>query len=194
MFNKSTLENIEIKENISIQIIVCNSNHFLNSSFTKFEIFSIESLILTLIYGFIFLFGIFSNIVVIFVYIINKDFKKHTNYFFISLSISDLLILVICIPIAINDIWSPNIWYFGIIYCKFINVLNFYFKLKKHKIKLKLGKLYYFSEYFFTSASSFTIILISIERYIAIANPLKVLIFIRIFEYFLILKTLYFQG
>ena len=137
MFNKSALENIEIKENTSIQIIVYNSDHFLNSRFTKFEIFSIESLILTLIYGFIFLFGIFSNIVVIFVYIINKDFKKHTNYFFISLSISDLLILVICIPIAINDIWSPNIWYFGIIYCKFINVLNFYFKLKKHLKKIK---------------------------------------------------------
>ena len=91
-----------------------------NSTFSNLVKFSAESLVLTLIFGSIFIFGTFANIIVILVYIINKDFKNHTNYFFISLSISDLLILVICIPVTVNDLWSPNVWYFGMIYCKFI--------------------------------------------------------------------------
>ena len=96
-----------------------SNNDSNNSNFSNLVTFS-ESLVLTLIFGSFFMLGTFANIIVILVYIINKDFKNHTNYFFISLSISDLLVLLICIPVTVNDLWSPNVWYFGMIYCKFI--------------------------------------------------------------------------
>jgi hypothetical protein len=36
------------------------------------------------------------------------------------LSISDILILLLCIPISINDVLYPNEWLLGEIYCKHI--------------------------------------------------------------------------
>ena len=110
-----------------------------------------ESVILSIVYGIILLFGVFSNLIVVFVYIFKDRLNKTTNYFFISLSISDILVLIVCIPIIISELFT-NEWIFGIVYCK----------------------LYYFTEYFVTSVSSFTIITISIERSIAVFRPFKV--------------------
>ena len=110
-----------------------------------------ESIILSIVYGVIFLFGIAANLVVVFVYIFKDGLNKTTNYFFISLSISDIFVLIVCIPIIITELFS-NEWLYGIVYCK----------------------LYYFTEYYVTSVSSFTIITISIERSIAVFRPFKV--------------------
>ena len=110
-----------------------------------------ESIILSIVYGIIFLFGIVSNLVVVLVYTFKDGLNKTTNYFFISLSISDILVLIVCIPIIISELFT-NEWIFGIVYCKF----------------------YYFTEYYVTSVSSFTIITISIERAIAVFHPFRV--------------------
>ena len=112
---------------------------------------TIESVILSIVYGIILLFGVFSNLIVVLVYTLKDGLNKTTNYFFISLSISDILVLMVCIPIIISELFT-NEWIFGIFYCK----------------------LYYFTEYFVTSVSSFTIITISIERAIAVFRPFKV--------------------
>ena len=110
-----------------------------------------EKIFLSIVYGLIFLFGIVANLVVVFVYIFKEGLTKIRNYFFISLSISDILVLIVCIPIIISELFSSE-WVFGIVYCK----------------------LYYFTEYYVTSVSSFTIITISIERLIAVFRPFKV--------------------
>ena len=110
-----------------------------------------EKIFLSIFYGLIFLFGIVANLVVVFVYIFKEGLSKITNYFFISLSISDILVLMVCIPIIITELFSSE-WIFGIFYCK----------------------LYYFTEYYVTSVSSFTIITISIERAIAVFHPFRV--------------------
>ena len=73
----------------------------------------------TFLYAILFIFGIVANLAVVVVYLFQKNFKKHTIAFFISLSLSDILVLIVCIPISITDLFL-NEWQYGLIYCKFI--------------------------------------------------------------------------
>ena len=77
-----------------------------------------ESIILAFIYGLIFLFGIISNFMVILIYLFNNILKNHTNYFFANLSLSDIMVLAVCTPIAIADLIFDGEWIFGYFYCK----------------------------------------------------------------------------
>ena len=79
-----------------------------------------SSCFFSVMYGLLFIIGIIANTIVIFVYAKGKSPKKYTNFFFINLSISDILILLLCIPISINDVLYPNEWFLGEIYCKHI--------------------------------------------------------------------------
>lgn len=78
-----------------------------------------EPIAFACLYVLIFLFGIISNSIVIMVYLFNNEFKKHSNYFFANLSISDNLVLLICVPVAITDLFTDGQWRFGEFYCNF---------------------------------------------------------------------------
>ena len=84
-----------------------------------------ESTVFACLYGLIFLFGIVSNMVVIIVYMTSENFKNYTRYFFINLSISDMISLIICIPKAISDLFITYGWKFGFYYCKFFFLLKY---------------------------------------------------------------------
>ena len=77
-----------------------------------------ESTVFACLYGLIFLFGIGSNMVVITVYMTSKNLKNNIRYFFINLSITDMISLIICIPKALTDLFIYG-WKFGFYYCKF---------------------------------------------------------------------------
>jgi hypothetical protein len=114
---------------------------------------TLYSIIFSAIFAFIFLFGIFTNLLVIGVFILRSEFRQYTNFFFINLSIADILVLLFCIPITITDLYSPDQWHYGQFYCQ----------------------MYTFFEYCVTSVSSFTIVSISFERYYAVTKPLEVI-------------------
>lgn len=79
----------------------------------------VQKIIFAFFYIIMFFFGLFANIIVITVYMVANKFKKNSNLL-INLCISDILILVVCMPIAITDLFSINgQWYYGFIYCKF---------------------------------------------------------------------------
>ncbi|CAF0870888.1 unnamed protein product [Brachionus calyciflorus] len=118
----------------------------------QFKNISYLSLIFSGLFGFTFIFGLLTNSLVVVVFLFKSELRQYTNYFFTNLSIADLLVIIVCIPVAISDLLSPDIWNFGVIYCK----------------------MYYFIEYCVTSVSSLTIIFISLERYFAISKPLSV--------------------
>ena len=67
------------------------------------------SVIFAIIFGVILIIGIFTNLLVIGVFILNSEFRHFTNFFFVNLSIADILVLVCCIPITITDLFSPVI-------------------------------------------------------------------------------------
>jgi hypothetical protein len=135
--------------NIQIQNDTSLSND--SSIYEDYDL-SIRTLIFIVLYGVIFAFGVLANLLITILFLFNKKHKSHSNFFFANLSISDLLVLLVCIPVAITDLIDPFQWFYGMIYCK----------------------LYYVVEYCVTSLSSLTIIFISLERYMAIFYPLEV--------------------
>ena len=86
-----------------------------------------ESTVFACLYALIFVFGIVANIAVIGVYMTSNNLKNNTRYFFVNLSLSDIISLLICIPNAISDLFIPYRWKFGFYYC---NVFLFFFSSK----------------------------------------------------------------
>ena len=102
-----TLENLLQDLNITSELIHSNEMY--------------ESTVFACLYGLIFLFGIASNIVVIIVYMTSENLKNNTRYFFINLSITDIISLIICIPRVVTDLFITFGWEFGFYYCKFFS-------------------------------------------------------------------------
>ena len=79
----------------------------------------IHSVAITItMYSFIFLIGFFGNALVIFVVCWNKSLQHNTNYCLVNLSVADLLLIIVCMPSAIMDLFAKEVWYFGYIMCK----------------------------------------------------------------------------
>jgi hypothetical protein len=72
----------------------------------------------TFFYVFVLTFGIFGNIMVIFVVFKNKDMRNSTNLFLVNLTVADLLVLVVCTPIALAEFYNKDVWYLGAGMCK----------------------------------------------------------------------------
>ncbi|RNA08364.1 growth hormone secretagogue receptor type 1 isoform X2 [Brachionus plicatilis] len=102
-------------------------------------------------YSLIFMVGFFGNSLVIIVAYLNRTNQHSTHYCLVNLSIADLLLIIVCMPSAILDLFSKEVWYFGKFFCKIIPWL----------------------EHTVAHASILTIVSISVERSLAIALPLK---------------------
>ena len=66
--------------------------------------------------------GFIGNLVVIIVYVSDKTLRSYTNYFFVNLSITDILIILICLPVAIHDMTSGGVWNLGRFICKHLSL------------------------------------------------------------------------
>ncbi|XP_051171663.1 RYamide receptor-like isoform X2 [Leptopilina boulardi] len=97
----------------------------------------------------VFVLAITANFLVIIVVFKYHYMRSVTNYFVVNLSIADLLVTCICMPVAISQAVSI-LWNFGEIMCK----LSFYLQGVA------------------VAASVFTITAMSIDRYLAIRSPI----------------------
>ncbi|XP_038588130.1 cholecystokinin receptor type A [Micropterus salmoides] len=101
------------------------------------------------LYSLIFLLGVLGNSLIIAVLVRNRRMRTVTNLFLLSLSVSDLMVSLVCIPFTL----IPNLmrdFVFGTGICKLV----MYF--------MGLS----------VSVSTFNLVAISLERYSAICNPL----------------------
>ncbi|CAF1055440.1 unnamed protein product [Brachionus calyciflorus] len=96
--------------------------------------------------------GFLGNVIVIVVYLFDRNLKSTTNYLFVNLSITDILIVLTCFPVGILDLINEGEWRLGELIC-----------LSDH-----------FIENLLTSVSSLTLISISLERFYATMFPLHV--------------------
>ena len=103
-------------------------------------------------YSVVFLIGFFGNALVIFVVWRNKSFHNHTKICLVNLSVADLLLIIVCMPSAIVDLFAKEVWYFGPFLCKVIPML----------------------EHTIANASILTILAVAGERSLAIIFPFKV--------------------
>jgi hypothetical protein len=74
-------------------------------------------------YSIIFLIGFFGNSLVILVAYCNRAQQHSTHYCLVNLSIADLLLIIVCMPSAVLDLFSKEVWYLGEVLCN----LSFFF-------------------------------------------------------------------
>lgn len=73
----------------------------------------------TIFYVFIFLLGILGNLLVIVVVCMNRNMKTSVNIYLMNLCVADLLVLIVCMPTALADVYARDVWYFGSLMCKY---------------------------------------------------------------------------
>ncbi|XP_074640170.1 growth hormone secretagogue receptor type 1-like [Tubulanus polymorphus] len=122
-----------------------------NSDYLSIDIPPALTISVTFMFVFVLVFGIIGNILVIFVVMLNKDMRNSTNLFLVNLTVADLLVLLVCTPIALQEFYNKDVWNLGEGMCKLLPFL----------------------ENAVTHASVLTILAISMERYYAICHPLR---------------------
>lgn len=104
---------------------------------------------MTIVYIIIFLTGLIGNVSTCIVITTNKLLHSATNYYLISLAISDLLLLISGLPPEMYKIWFPENYVFGETFC------------------IMQG----FAAETSANATVLTITAFTIERYVAICHP-----------------------
>ncbi|XP_076133422.1 neurotensin receptor type 1 [Alosa pseudoharengus] len=114
-----------------------------------------SKVLVTVIYVILFLIGCLGNSITLYTLLTKKslqNLQSTVHYHLASLAVSDLLILILSMPIELyNFIWVHHPWAFGEAVCK-----GYYF--------LRDGCSY---------ATAFNITSLSVERYMAICHPFK---------------------
>ncbi|XP_052396262.1 neurotensin receptor type 1-like [Carassius gibelio] len=114
-----------------------------------------SKVLVTVIYLVLFAIGCLGNSITLYTLLTKKslqNLQSTVHYHLASLAISDLLILILCMPIELyNFIWVHHPWAFGEAVCK-----GYYF--------LRDGCSY---------ATAFNIASLSVERFMAICHPFK---------------------
>jgi hypothetical protein len=85
---------------------------------------STGTIVFAILFGVIFLVGIVTNACVVLLFIVKSEIRQYTNYLFANLSIADLFVITVCIPVAITDLFSPDVWQYGLIFCKFKSIYD----------------------------------------------------------------------
>lgn len=72
----------------------------------------------TLLYCVIFLVGVVGNLLVIIVIVYGRSMRTSVNMYLANLCVADVLVILVCMPTALADIFTKEIWYFGEFMCK----------------------------------------------------------------------------
>lgn len=99
----------------------------------------------------VFVIALVGNGLVCFVVQTSPRMKTVTNYFIVNLAVGDILMTLFCVPFSFVSMLVLRYWPFGAIMCKVVN----------------------YSQAVSVLVSAYTLLAISIDRYMAIMRPLK---------------------
>ncbi|XP_054160509.1 allatostatin-A receptor-like isoform X2 [Oppia nitens] len=110
----------------------------------------VTSIVVPILFGIIVIVGLFGNALVVIVVAFNPQMRSTTNLLIINLAIADLLFIVFCVPFTAWDYAFP-FWPFGNLWCKMVQYLIVVCAY----------------------ASIYTLVLMSLDRYLAVAHPIQ---------------------
>ncbi|KAI8512531.1 neuromedin U receptor [Branchiostoma belcheri] len=89
-----------------------------------FTIPQVELVLLTAVYALIFVVGVVGNLLVGVVVAKVRRMRSPTNYLLLNLSVADLLVLLVCVPAAIQETWVVSPWLLGEFMCKYTTLFD----------------------------------------------------------------------
>lgn len=104
-----------------------------------------------LMYSIVFLVALIGNGLVCFVVQTSPRMKTVTNYFIVNLAVGDILMTLFCVPFSFVPMLILRYWPFGFVMCKVVN----------------------YTQAVSVLVSAYTLLAISIDRYMAIMRPLR---------------------
>lgn len=103
------------------------------------------------LYSAVFIVALLGNGLVCFVVHTTPRMKTVTNFFIVNLAVGDILMTLFCVPFSFVPMLVLRYWPFGEVMCKVVN----------------------YSQAVSVFVSAYTLLAISIDRYMAIMHPLK---------------------
>lgn len=141
---KSIEDYIEMTYNSSSSLInTCEKNKLDDTTYFQTTVY--------MLYILIFVIALFGNGVVCYIVLSTTRMKTVTNYFIVNLAVGDILMSLFCVPFSFVSILLLQYWPFGSVLCHLVN----------------------YSQAVSVLVSAYTLVAISIDRYIAILWPLR---------------------
>ncbi|XP_070063033.1 RYamide receptor isoform X1 [Drosophila virilis] len=135
--------NVTVLLNFSCTDVSSHSDDLWSSDYFKSVVY--------LLYIPIFIFALLGNGIVCYIVQSTPRMRTVTNYFIANLALGDILMSLFCVPSSFISQYILNYWPFGIVLCHFVN----------------------YSQVVSVLVSAYTLVAISIDRYIAIMWPLR---------------------
>jgi allatostatin receptor len=115
--------------------------------FLDFE--QLVRIIIPIIFSLIVVIGLVEHIMVIIAVICNRRMQNTTNILILSLAVADLCFIVFCVPFTATG-YAMATWPFGDVWCKIMQ----------------------FAQHVSAYASVYTLVLMSLDRYLAVVHPI----------------------
>ena len=138
----------------NVDVVVCDGYNTTNvtcdydqgSLYFEFVV----SIIVPIIFGSIVICGFIGNLLVIIVVVCNKQMRNTTNLLIINLAVADLFFIIICVPFT-GMSYAMHWWPLGSVFCK----------------------IYQYAINVTAYASVYTLVLMSLDRYLAVVHPIS---------------------
>nr|AKQ63073.1 allatostatin-A receptor 1 [Platynereis dumerilii] len=108
------------------------------------------SIVVPVFFGLVCILGFIGNLLVIVVVLLIQKMRNTTNLLILNLAVADLLFIIICVPFT-AELYAMPVWPFGNVWCKLYQYLI--------NVSVYVG--------------AYTLVLIAIDRYIAVVHPFK---------------------